>query len=158
MPGAPSRQASAFASIAPSGRSDWLTLSGRLAPLGWFSVRGWYADPRDGTPDGSPPRHYSGAATIRSKFLRRFPSGAFDLKLELGVEGWGAGVLGRDAGGIPVVLPAAQFVRGLIQVQLESFSVFWESRNLTNEPNGYVPGLRVPRYNGFVGIRWGFSD
>ena len=148
----------AIVSIAPSGRSDWLTLSGRLAPLGWFSVRGWYADPRNGTPDGSPPRHYSGAATIRSKFLRRFPSGAFDLKLELGVEGWEAGVLGRDAGGIPVVLPAAQFVRGLIQVQLESFSVFWESRNLTNEPTGYVPGLRVPRYNGFFGIRWGFSD
>jgi len=148
----------AIVAIAPSGRSDWLTLSGRLAPVGWFSVRGWYADPRNGTPDGSPPRHYLAAAAIRSKFLRRFPSGAFDIKLELGIEGWEAGVLGQDAGGFPVVLPAARHVRSLVQVQLESFSVFWESRNLGNEPNGYVPGFRVPRYNGFFGIRWGFSD
>jgi hypothetical protein len=144
--------------ILPSGQTDWVTLSGRLSPLGWFSVRGWYSDPRTATPEGSPPRHYAGTATIRSKFLRRFPSGALDLKLEVGVEGWQAGVLGRDAGGGEVGLPAAQFVRGLIQLQLESFSVFWESRNLTNEPNGYVPGFRVPRYNGFFGVRWEFSN
>ena len=144
--------------IAPSGLTDWLTLGGHFAPLGWFSVRGWYADSRNGEAEGIPPDHYFATATIRSKFLRRFPSGALDLKLELGVEGWRAGVLGRDPGGAPVALPAARYLRSLVQLQLESFSLFWESRNLTDEPVGYVPGFRVPRYNGVFGIRWGFSN
>ena len=144
--------------IAPSGRTDWLTVGGRLAPLSWISVQGWWSDPRKGTPDGLPPRHYSATATIRSKFLRRFPSGAFDLKLELGVEGWDTGILGRDAGDVPVTVPAATFVRSLAQVQLQSFSVFFESRNLAGRATGYVPGFRIPRYAGFFGLRWGFHN
>ena len=144
--------------IAPSGRTDWVTVGGRLAPVSWFSIQGWLSDPRNGSPDGLPPKHYSATATIRSKFLRRFPSGAFDLKLELGVEGWDAGVLGRGAAGELVTVPSATFVRGMAQVQLQAFSAFVESRNMAGRATGYVPGFSIPRYTGFFGVRWGFNN
>lgn len=147
-----------IALIEPSGSTKWLTLSGRLAPTQWFTVEGWYSSPSGATPAGLPPRHYSVTGSLRSKFLRTFRSGAFDLKLELGLEGWDAGVLGTDAAGAPVVVPRSTFIRSLVQLQIESFSVFWESRNLGNTQTGYVPGFRVPRYSGFFGIRWGFSN
>ena len=44
--------------------------------------------------------------------------------------------------------PAARFVRSLVRLQIDSFSLFWESRNLGNSAEGYVPGYRVPRYSG----------
>ena len=149
---------SSISVIAPSGRTNWLTIGGRVAPVSWFSVHGWVSDPRSGAPDGLPPKHYMASATIRSKFLRRFPSGAFDLKLELGVEGWDSGVLGRSADGAPVSVPSATFVRGMAQLQLQSFSLFIESRNMAGRAAGYVPGFRIPRYTGFFGVRWGFNN
>jgi hypothetical protein len=145
-------------SLAPLGRTEWVTLSGRLAPLDWISVQGSFSHPQGGVPDGLPPRHYHVTGTIRSKFLRTFRSGSFDLKLELGVEGWQSGVIGRDAGGAAVVLPAATYLRSLVRLQIDSFSLFWESRNLGDEMVGYVPGFRVPRYSGLFGIRWGFVN
>ena len=145
-------------SLAPLDETEWVTLSGRLAPLDWISVQGSFSNPTGTAPDGLPPRHYHLTGTIRSKFLRTFRSGSFDLKLELGVEGWESGVIGRDATGAAVVLPAAQFIRSLVRLQIDSFSLFWESRNLGNTADGYVPGYRVPRYSGLFGIRWGFVN
>ena len=144
--------------ISPSVATDWVTLSGRLSPVSWFTVQGWFSDPRTAMPEGLPPRHYGATGTIRSKFLRSFPSGAFDLKLELGVEGWQNGVLGRDALGAPVFLPSATFLRSLVQLQLQSFTVFWDSRNIGGAAEAYVPGFRPPRYGGAFGIRWQFSN
>ncbi len=72
--------------LAPAPETEWLTGSARLAPLQWLTLEGWYSNTRNTTPDGVPPRHSMGAATIRSKFLRQFPSGIFDLKLRLSIE------------------------------------------------------------------------
>lgn len=148
------------ATIARSGLTDWLTIGGRITPIPGITLEGWYADPRltSGSAEGLPPDHYSASATLRSKFLRRFPSGALDLKLQLGVEGWRSGVLGEDGAGAPVPLPAARFIRGLAQLQLQSLSIFWESRNLAGRADGYVPGFRIPRYSGFFGARWSFNN
>ena len=144
--------------IGPSGRTEWVTLSGRLSPFNWLSLQGWFSDPQSAPPEGMPPRHFAATGTIRSKFLRAFPSGAFDLKLELGVEGWGNGILGRDAFGAPVFLPSETFLRSLVQLQLQSFTVFWDSRNIGGAPGAYVPGFRPARYSGAFGIRWQFSN
>jgi hypothetical protein len=84
------------------------------------------------------------AGTIRSKFLRTFPSGIFDLMLRLAMENWGTGIIGRDALGTPVRLHGASFVRSLIQFQLGSFSVYWDRVNLTSSHLGYVPGFEIP--------------
>ena len=146
------------AAIGPSGRTEWVTLSGRFAPFNWLSVQGWFSDPQSAPPEGLPPRHFAATGTIRSKFLRAFPSSAFDLKLELGVEGWGNGILGRDPLGAPVFLPSETFLRSLVQLQLQSFTVFWDSRNIGGAPGAYVPGFRPARYSGAFGIRWQFSN
>lgn len=145
-------------SLTPLPETEWVTLSGHLTPLGWISVQGSFSNPTGTAPDGLPPRHYHVTGTLRSKFLRTFRSGSFDLKLELGVEGWESGIIGRDAAGGAVVLPAARFVRSLVRLQIDSFSFFWESRNLGNTAAGYVPGYRVPRYSGLFGVRWGFVN
>ncbi len=144
--------------IAAHGRTEWLTLSGHLAPWRWLVVDGWYANPRRGAVDGLPPRHYMANGTIRSKFLRQFPSGYFELKLQLGVEGWTAGTLGTDAMGAPVVLPAARFLRSLVQMEIGHLTVFWDARNIGGSNAVFVPGFRMPQYANAFGIRWEFLN
>jgi hypothetical protein len=137
---------------------DWLTASARLAPLRWITLEGWYSDPREITPEGLPPTHSMTAVTLRSKFLRQFPSGIFDLKLRLSVESWGTGVIGRDAGGEPVRLRGATFFRSLLQIQLQSFSLFWDRGNLSATNLPYVPGFEIPAYGSVFGVRWEFLN
>jgi hypothetical protein len=147
-----------IASLSPLPETEWVTLSGRLTPLPWVSVQGSFSNPTGTAPEGLPPKHYHVTGTLRSKFLRTFRSGSFDLKLELGIEGWQSGIIGRDATGTAVILPATRFVRSLVRLQIDSFSLFWESRNLGNTAEGYVPGYRVPRYSGLFGVRWSFVN
>jgi hypothetical protein len=130
----------------------------RVAPLRWITLEGWYSDPRDVTPEGIPPTHSLAAATIRSKFLRQFPSGIFDLKLRFSVESWGTGVIGRDAGGAPIRLGGATFYRSLLQIQLQSFSIYWDRGNLSATSLTYVPGFEVPSYGTVFGVRWEFLN
>lgn len=138
--------------------ATWLSVAGRLQPVGWFAVSGSYDQPTEPSVAGAPPRHWHLTGTIRSKFLRTFRSGAFDLKLELGYEGWRAGTLGLDGSGAAVLTPESHFLRSQVQVAIESFSVVWESRNLLNEPAAHVPAFRIPRYSGFFGVRWAFRN
>lgn len=147
-----------IASLAPAADADWLTAHVRLAPLRWITLEGWYSDPREATPEGIPPTHSMSALTLRSKFLRQFPSGIFDLKLRLSVESWGTGVIGRDAAGAPVTLRGATFFRSLLQIQLQSFSLFWDRGNLSATESTYVPGFEIPAYGSVFGVRWEFLN
>ena len=146
------------AAIGSSVDSDWLTLHARLAPLRWLTLEGWYSDPRDVIPEGLPPTHSMSAVTIRSKFLRQFPSGIFDLKLRVSVESWGSGVIGRDAAGDPIRLAGATFFRSLLQIQLQSFSLFWDRGNINASESTYVPGFEIPAYGSVFGVRWEFLN
>ena len=147
-----------IASIGPAPEIDWITASVRFAPVRWITLEGWYSDPREVTPEGIPPTHSMTAVTLRSKFLRQFPSGIFDLKLRLSMESWGTGVIGRDDTGTPVRLGGATFFRSLIQVQLQSFSVFWDRGNLSATELTYVPGFEIPSYGSVFGVRWEFLN
>jgi hypothetical protein len=149
---------SPIAGLAPAPRTEWITASARVAPLQWLTLETWYSDPRKVTPDGIPPTHSVATATIRSKFLRKFPSGIFDLKLSLAMESWGTGVIGRDALGAPVTLRGATFVRSLIQFALGGFSVYWDRVNLTSNNLGYVPGFEIPAFASNFGVRWEFLN
>ena len=144
--------------LAPSAGTDWLTARARLAPLPWISLEGWVSDPRHATPDGLPPRHFLGSGTIRTKFLRLFPSGTLDVELRMAVEHWSAGTSGRDVFGDPVTLPAATYLRSLVQVALGSFQFFWDRSNLTETQNPYVPGLPIPGRPSEFGVRWTFAN
>ncbi|MDQ3136640.1 MAG: Plug domain-containing protein [Gemmatimonadota bacterium] len=147
-----------IASLAPSPDLEWLTVSARVAPLRWVTLQSWYSHPRKGTVDGLPPTHSLTTATIRSKFLRKFPSGIFDLKLQVGMEAWGRGTIGRDGVGAPVVLRGATFFKSLVEFQLQSFTVFWDRGNLTGTDRTYVPGFGVPAYGSNFGVRWEFLN
>lgn len=146
------------AAIALHQRTEWVTLSGFLAPWRWLVLDGWVSTPRGTAPEGQPPRHYAANGTIRSKFLRQFPSGYFELKLQLGIEGWAAGTLGTDATGAPVVLPDAHFARSLVQMEIGSLTFFWDARNILGSARAYVPGFVIPSYTSSFGIRWEFLN
>jgi hypothetical protein len=145
-------------SLAPSPEVDWLTASVRVAPLRWLTLQSWYSDPRRGTVDGVPPTHSVSTATIRSKFMRAFPSGVFDLKLQLGMESWGQGTIGRDALGDPVNLRGATFFTSLVEFQIQSFSLYWQRGNLSATKLTYVPGFRLPAFGSNFGVRWEFVN
>jgi hypothetical protein len=143
--------------LGPAPQTEWITAAVRLAPLQWITLETWYSDPRGAaTPDGIPPTHSMSAATIRSKFLRQFPSGIFDLKLRLSMESWGRGTIGRDAVGNPITLRGATFLRSLIQIQLDRFSIYWDRTNLTSTDLTYVPGFQIPGYESDFGVTWEF--
>lgn len=145
-------------SIAASGPTEWLTASARIAPRQWFTLSGWYSTPLTGSPEGIPPTHSVVTAAIRSKFLRTFPSGIFDLKLALSVESWGSGVLGRDAAGAPVTLTGATFARALLQMQFSGFIIYYDRFNLTGSKQAYVPGLPITANIATFGVRWTFLN
>lgn len=144
--------------LAPSPDVDWLTVSARIAPVRWLTLQSWYSDPRKGTVDGVPPTHSLTTATIRSKFLRKFPSGIFDLKLQVSMEAWGRGTIGRDVDGAPIVLRGATFFKSLVEFQLQSFTVYWERGNLTATRLTYVPRFGVPALGSNFGVRWEFLN
>jgi hypothetical protein len=144
--------------LGPAPATEWVTVSARVAPVRWITLEGWYSDPRDVVPEGIPPTHSMTAITLRSKFLRQFPSGIFDLKLRLSLESWGRGVIGRDQLGAPVTLRGATFFRSLLQIQLQSFSLFWDRGNLSATNLTYVPGFEIPAYGSIFGVRWEFLN
>jgi hypothetical protein len=108
--------------------------------------------------DGLPPTHSVTSGTIRSKFLRKFPSGIFDLKLRLSLETWGTGTIGRDLSGNPITLRGATFLRSLMQFRISGFSVYWDRVNLTDTPLGHVPGFEIPGLGSNFGVRWEFLN
>lgn len=154
----PFRQFIVVDSLSRPGTTEWLTVAARLRPRQWLTISGWFSDPLDGSPEGNPPTHSVVEGAIRSKFLRTFPSGIFDLKLALTVETWGAGVLGRDAGGLPVQVEGATMMRGLIQVQFSGFIFYFDRLNLVNSRKVHVPGLPAPLNGSTFGVRWTFLN
>lgn len=148
----------ALVNLAPSARTEWLTVSGRLNPRQWLSLSGWYNTPRGTRPEGQPPSHLLANATIQSKFLPTFKSGIFNLKLQVSVEHWGAGILGRDSADAQLTLPSATFYRGYIGLQLGSFTAYYDRYNMQGSTLVYVPGLPIPRYISTFGVRWEFAN
>jgi TonB-dependent Receptor Plug Domain len=144
--------------LGPSPEVNWLTLNARIAPVRWLTIQSWYSDPSDAGVDGVPPTHSLTTATLRSKFLRKFPSGIFDLKLQFGMEAWGPGTIGRDVAGAPITLKGATFFKSLVEFQLQSFSIYWDRGNLSATKLTYVPGFRLPSFGSNFGVRWEFLN
>jgi TonB-dependent receptor-like protein len=144
--------------LAPSSRTDWLSLSGRLAPRQWLLLSGWYSTPRAARPEGQPPKHALVHATVQSKFLPTFKSGIFNLKLQVSLEHWGAGVLGQDSSGAKLNLPAASYFRGYIGLQIGSFTAYYDRYNMQGSDKAFVPGLPIPKYASTFGVRWEFAN
>ncbi len=148
----------AIGSIAPSRQTNWLTVSGRIAPFQWFSIDGWYSNPINGRPDGQPPTHSIVNATLQSRFLPTFRSGIFALKLQGSMETWGTGTAGRTADGEPITLKGATFIRAHIQLKIGDFVAYYDRANFQASRLGYVPDLAMLRLASTFGVRWEFSN
>ncbi|MBP2647756.1 MAG: hypothetical protein H6Q77_1380 [Gemmatimonadetes bacterium] len=144
--------------IPSSQATNWFQARGRLSPTNWFWVDAWYSSAMDVVPDGQPPEHARVMGTLRSRFLRTFPSGAFDLKASLGFERWSGGTLGLGPGGSPLVLPSQMYLETLIELKIQSFVVYFSRANLLSEVPGYVPGFPVTALATTFGVRWGFLN
>jgi len=156
-------------SLAPTGKTEWVTVSARLAPRQWFTIQGWYSHPIGTVPDAAPPHRSLVTAAIRSKFLRTFPSGIFDLKIAVSMESWGGGILGRIPGQTgedpdevvePMVVPlaGATFLRALIQMEFSGFIIYYDRANLLDSDSTYIPGFRLPIQAATFGVRWAFHN
>jgi len=145
-------------SLRASGRTEWFTARWRVSPRPWLALEGWYTNPIGGSPDGQPPTHSLTTATIRSKFWRSFPSGIFDFKLQVGMESWSDGVIGRDPAGAAIQLDGATFLRSLVEIRLQTFIIYWDRTNFGGSGKTYVPGFPVPRYGSTFGVRWEFTN
>ena len=145
-------------SIRPLGTVTWMTVQGRVAPWQWLVLDGWFSDPRGVTIDGLPPTHSIVSLTIQSKFLPTFRSGIFGLKLQGTMEGWGDGVIGRDAAAQPIALRGATFLRGLLQIQIGNFIAYYDRANFQGTDIGYLPGLPVRRFASTFGVKWEFTN
>lgn len=148
----------AVRSYLPLPATDWFTVHARLAPTGWFTLETAFQNPRTGLPDGVPPKHALSTATIRSRFLRNFPSGIFELKLQAIVESWSPGIGGRDSVGAAIKLPGASQFRTMIQMKLGPFFAYWDRVNLQSVKLGSVPGYPIQPLGSTFGIRWEFSN
>ena len=144
--------------IAGSRRSEWVTVNARVAPRQWLILDGWYSEPRHFRPEGQPPTHSIINATIQSKFLPTFSSGSFNLKLQVTMEGWSHGELGRDTSGTVVRLRGATYFRGYIGLQVGAFTAYWDRYNLNGTRLFYVPPMVVPGYAQTFGVRWEFIN
>jgi hypothetical protein len=144
--------------ISASPQTSWLTLSGHLSPLNWLSLSASYADPTSGSIAGLPPKHLLATAAIRSRFLRTFPSGTLELKLQGTLENWSDGIIGTDGTGAPIALPAATFFRTLIQLRLGNLVFYADQINLSRSVKGYVPGTAIPSLGNSIGFRWDFLN
>lgn len=147
-----------IATIDAPGRTNWFTARGRLSPFPWIGIEAWYSTPLDEAPQGQPGEHLLAVGSIRSKFLRTFPSGAFDLKVQLGVERWGAGILGRDGAGNEILLPSQLYLQTRVEIAIQSFRIYVQRANLLGEVPGYVPGFPIANRATLFGARWGFLN
>jgi hypothetical protein len=145
-------------SLRPLGRTDWVDLGARLTPLPWMSLDAVYSNPRGAAPDGLPPTHTVVKGEIRSRFLRTFPSGIFELRLAGEVETFGTGVIGTTSAGVPIPLKGATFVKMGVGLKLAGFQFFWERINTQGTKLTYVPDHPVPTLGQTFGMRWEFRN
>jgi hypothetical protein len=146
------------ASLRTSDATERVSVTGRLRLAPWFTGEGWFSNAIGTPPDGQPSTQGWARAAFRSKFLRKFPSTAFDLKFQVTMEAWGAGTLGVDSTGATVSLPPANFLVGFLQLEIGRFRAFYERRNLLGSTKEYVPGFQVPAFVSIFGVRWDFLN
>ena len=96
--------------------------------------------------------------TFRSRFWRKYPSGTFEIKAQFGLEAWSDWTVGL-VGGTPLTLRGGTWMRALLQIRLQQFTLFWDRQNLQGVTTTYaVPGLTTQPYANRFGFRWEFSN
>ncbi len=144
-------------SIAPLA-ATWVTGEAHFRPAPWLTLDGHFEAPTGDAPEGRPPFHGLGAVTVRSRFLRQFPSGLLDLKLQLAGEAWDDGVLGHRADGTPVLIGSNSLTRLSLEIALGRFLAYYHRTNLLGSSIETIPGGTYPTYGTTFGVRWEFLN
>lgn len=127
--------------------------------LGALTLAGWFADPISGAaPAFQPPSQSRASLTFRSRFVRTFPSRAFEMKARIGLEAWSAGLAGLDENGDPIPLPGTSVGEAFLQFELASFHLFYSLKNALRSREGFVPGYEYPRNRQTFGVKWLFHN
>jgi hypothetical protein len=138
--------------------ATWVTGEAQVRPAPWLTLEGTFGAPTGEAPEGRPPFQGTGAITLRSKFLRQYPSGFLDLRLQLAGEVWDDGVLGHRADGTPVVIAGNALTRLTLELQLGRFLAYYHRTNLLGRNIEYIPGGGLPTYGTTFGVRWEFLN
>lgn len=151
-----------FSAVVPAGtQAAGRTFTTQLAvrPAAFFTLSGWYRQPLGATASAyEPPHHTRAAATFRSRFLPSFRRGALDILVQVGVEAWSDGVMGRDSTGASIGLDGHGTVDWLLEFRLLNAVIYWTMRNSQVERYEVVPGAPMARANQRYGVRWEFTN
>lgn len=137
--------------------TDFVEARATLRLASFFTVSGWYSHPK-ALIAFQPPNHGRVDFTFKSRYWKRFRSGAFDLMLRVSLNSWSRGTAGLDAVGEPIELRGISFWETHLQFRIVGFNAFWNLRNAYNAQEDYFPGLRYPTNAQTFGVKWEFAN
>jgi hypothetical protein len=92
---------------------------------------------------------------VRTRWLKKFPSGQFGALLSLRHDYRGGISFPRSTG--PLVARSSHELNSLLEIRLVDAVIFWRQRyTIGQQANEFVPGYTVPRQTTLYGVRWDF--
>lgn len=94
---------------------------------------------------------------VKTRWLHRFPSGAFGLLFSLAHE-YKEPALFPSLGATPVATGYSRNIITKLEIRILTGVISWQWRNVAGEFMDQVPGALLPRANSVYGIRWEFTN
>ena len=94
---------------------------------------------------------------VKTRWLRRFPSGAFGLLWSIAHE-YKEPVLFPQRSGAPFSTGFSRNMTSKLEIRILNGVISWQWRNVVGEFMEQVPGALMPRANSIYGLRWEFSN
>jgi hypothetical protein len=92
---------------------------------------------------------------VRTRWLKKFPSGQFGALLSLRHDYRDGISFPRSTG--PLVARSSHELNSLLEIRLVDAVIFWRQRyTIGQQANEFVPGYAVPRQTTLYGVRWDF--
>jgi hypothetical protein len=96
--------------------------------------------------------------SVNTNWLSRFPKGEFGLNVRFVHESRDPVPFYWTSGGKTVarVTEPSQVVTGLLEIRIQSATLFYQYRNMTGQAYEQIPGLTMPPAVQMYGVRWEF--
>ena len=94
---------------------------------------------------------------LKTRWLHRFPSGAFGLLLSIAHE-YKEPVQFPNRGGTPFTSGFSRNIVTKLEIRILNGVISWQWRNVAGEFMDQVPGALLPRANSVYGVRWEFAN
>lgn len=137
----------------PPGRTSARTASIR-GPLGrGFGIDAWITE-WDNTWPYQPQYQSRSEINFANNFIKRFPSGDFELRLAGVYEYRGHTIFPLAAGDVRIA--PAKTVSALLEIRIMRAVLSYQQRNILAYPYQIIPGFEMPRVLAIYGVRWEF--